>query len=261
MRRAVPGRRDRRGAPEAASLAGVEQEYRVLLDGQPVDFRWVIGRLPIDGQRLDPGDPLAFRCSWGGVVTADDGEAEIAIPPVAVEPGWISALLHHVRHGHDELRGALPPQFELEGFSTHLSFAMPEAVNDRVCRSFARRFTPALLLLTGHAESPGILVRPRPGRTELGLDHVDGGMLRAAATFTAGAVRMCAAAANGDRSASRLLPPTVRTKIEPSVRRYGFYVDRSAFGEDVLRGGRDARLRRRIGAALTGQDIDRKSVV
>ena len=252
MSRRVPGGRP---SPEPASLAGVEQEYRVLLNGQPLDFRWVIGRLPIDGQRLDPGDPLALRCAWGGVVTADDAEAEIAIPPVIVGSGWTSTVADFLRAGRAELERALPPEFALEGFSTHLSYAMPDGVNDRVCRDLVRRFAPALLLLTGHGETPGILVRPRPGRTELGLDHVDGDLLRAAATFAAGAARTCAAAASGDRSAARLLPPSVRTDVEPAVRRYGFYVDRSAFGDDVLRGGREARLRRRVAGSVTGQDM------
>ncbi|HXJ64939.1 MAG TPA: hypothetical protein VNN79_14380 [Actinomycetota bacterium] len=243
------------GEPEPVSLAGVEQEYRVLLDGQPVDFRWVIGSLPIDGRRLDPGDPLALRCAWGGVVTADDAEAEIAIPPVSVGDGWASAVVGLLHVGQEELVRALPPQFVLEGYSTHLSFAMPDRVNDRVCRDLVRRFAPALLLLTAHGETPGILVRPRPGRTELGLDHVDGDLLRAAATFAAGAARTCAAAASGNRSAARLLPPSVRTEVEPAIRRYGFYVDRSAFGEDVVRDGRDTRLRRRVAGSVSGQDM------
>ena len=79
--------------------------------------------------------------------------------------------------------------------------------------------------------------------------------MRAAATFAAGAARTCAAAAGGDRSAARLLPPSVRTEVEPAIRRYGFYVDRSAFGGDVLRDGRESRLRRRIAGSVGGQDM------
>ncbi len=225
----------------------------MLLDGQPVDFRWVIGRLPIDGMRLDPGDPFALRCAWGGMLTADDAEAEIAIPPVAVERGWTAAVERLLGVGLRELAGALPEDFALEGYSTHLSFAMPDSLNERACRLLVTRFGATLMLMSGIDSTPGILVRPRPTRTELGLEHTDGALLRAVSTFAAGAARVCAAAAAGDRTARRSLPPSLRTHVEPAVRRYGFYVDRTAFGGDLLRDARDARLRGRTGRRLSGQ--------
>src|SRR4051812_36379618 len=133
MRPRVPRGHRPGGEPEPVSLAGVEQEYRVLLDGQPVDFRWVIGRLPIDGRRLDPGDPLALRCAWGGVVTADDAEAEIAIPPVSVGDGWASAVVGFLQAGPEAVVRAPPPPFLLQGGFTRLFFALPARGNDPAC--------------------------------------------------------------------------------------------------------------------------------
>ena len=66
-------------------FAGVEREWRVVRrNGAAVDFRELVDRLPLDGRRLDPDDPHAHRCRWGGVVTADGREAEVATPPVPV---------------------------------------------------------------------------------------------------------------------------------------------------------------------------------
>jgi len=241
--------------PEPASLLGVEQEYTVRLGREPVDFRWLAPTLPVAGRRVDPGDPLALRCAWGGVITADGAEAEIAIPPVPVRPGFTVAARGLVRTGLEELAGAIPPEMRLEGYSTHVSVAMPDRLNDRVCRLFVRRFAPAMMLLTGRAETPGMLVRPRPSRTELGVEHVDGPLLAAASAFAVGAARACAAAVAGDRAARRALPPALRARTEPAVRRYGTFVGSAAFGGDLYREGREAAMRTRTGRAVTGQQV------
>lgn len=242
-------------ALDPASLLGVEQEYTLRLDGQPVDFRWIIDRLPLDGSRVDPADPLAVRCAWGGVITADGAEAEVAIPPVVVEPGFTEAARGLARAGREELRRALPPEVDVAGYSTHLSVAMPDRINERVCALLSRRFAPALMLLTGRPDTPGLLLRPRPSRTELGIEHVDGALLGAAGAFAIGAARVAAAAVAGDRAARRALPPALRTRAVPAVRRYGLYLDRTAFGGDLLRDGRAARLRTRMGRGISGQEV------
>jgi hypothetical protein len=107
-----------RTADEAASVAlqpagllGVEHEFTVHdVAGARLDFRSLIHRLPIAGARLDPGDPNAYRCSWGGVFTADGHEAELATPPIRQRPH------HHQLHLlsspiHCSFMLILPPGF------------------------------------------------------------------------------------------------------------------------------------------------------
>lgn len=240
------------GPPEGA-LVGVEQEFRILLGPEPIDFRWVLDRLPVRGRRLDPADPLAYRCPWGGTLTADGPDAEVAIPPVAVEPGFGGHVQAWAALARAELTAVLPSDLRAEGYSTHLSVSAEDRVNERACRLMARRFAPALMLLTQRSESPGLLVRPRPGRLELGVEFVDGPALRAAAVLVAGAAAVCLAAASGDRRARRLLPPRLRVRLQPAVRRHGLYVDRTAFGPDLAADGRHAILRTRLGRRVTAQ--------
>ena len=75
-----------------AALLGLEHEYRLLRDGQPIDFRELIHELPVPGRRLDPGDSNAYRCASGIALTCDDGDAEIASPPVRLRPGFSRVL-------------------------------------------------------------------------------------------------------------------------------------------------------------------------
>ena len=174
---AVLGRSDRRLSealrlrvpsdvtPGPGGLLGLELEFSVRsLRGGQVHFGWLIHRLGLDGTALDPGDPNAYRCSWGGVITSDGAEAEIATPPVRTRPGFTAQLEGWAQAGVAELRRAVPRGIGLNGYSAHFSAAMPARLNDRVCRLYAETFAADLMLLTGRIDSPGLLVRPRPGQ-------------------------------------------------------------------------------------------------
>jgi hypothetical protein len=50
---------------EPASLLGLEQEFEVWWRDKRVDFRSLVHNAAALGRRLDPGDPNAYRCSWG----------------------------------------------------------------------------------------------------------------------------------------------------------------------------------------------------
>lgn len=132
---------------EVGGLLGLEHEFRVLVDGSAIDFSRLIHRLSIDGRRVDPADPNAYRGAWGGAITADGREAEIAVAPVERGPGCTTGLLARARLGRSLLRGALPPGAVLEGYSTHLSVAVPDGLAERAARIYARTFAPALMLL------------------------------------------------------------------------------------------------------------------
>ena len=239
--------------PGPGGLLGLELEFSLRSQrGERVHFGSLIHRLALDGIALDPGDPNAYRCSWGGVITSDGAEAEIATPPVRARPGFTSLLRAWAQTGEAELRRAVPHGIELEGYSAHFSAAMPARLNDSVCLLYAQRFAPALMLLMDRADSPGLLIRPRPGRTELCGEFIEGEPLSAVAAFVAGTTRACAAAARR-RSARALLPPSVDVRPARAVHRYGWYVDHEAFGTDLRTGWRHALLRRASGGTISAQ--------
>ena len=79
---------------------------------------------------------------------------------------------------------------------------MPAKLNDRVCRLYAETFAADLMLLMNRIDSPGLLVRPRPGRTELCGEYIEDEPLAAAAAFVAGSTRACAAAVRRNSASS-----------------------------------------------------------
>src|SRR5262249_53055901 len=147
---------------------------------------------------------------------------------------------------------AMPAGIGLEGYSAHISAAIPARVNDPACRLYAETFAVALMLLMNRAYTPGLLVRPRPGRIELCGEFVDGETLPAAAAFVAGSARACAAAVRA-RSARAQLPPRLDVCLARAVHRYGWYVDRGAFGTDLHAASRQTLLPRASGGTISAQ--------
>lgn len=245
------------GAPTPevyAGLIGVEHEFTVqTVGGEQVDFRQLIHRLPIDGRRLDPGDQNAYRCSWGGVFTADAKEAELATPPIARRAGFSDELVGMTELGRTRLAAALPGNLSLRGYSTHISVCVPDRLVDAAARLYAERFAPALMLLMDQRDSPGLIVRPRPGRLELCGEYVAGRQLGAVAVFAAATVGLVCRALTGDEAARRSLPPRVRARVVDARIRRGLFIDRRAFGADLYSGGRQTRLSHGLGRQMTAQ--------
>jgi hypothetical protein len=234
-----------RTASETApgTLLGVEHEYQLLCAGDPVDFRELIHQLPVPGRRLDPGDANAYRLRNGCVLTCDEAEAEIATPPLALQPGVVGQVAAWTTAGREELERLLPAGIATVGYSTHLSISLPDEAALGAMDLFSRRFAPAVLLLCQGTDSQGIYVRPRPGRLELCGDHATGRALAVTTVFFAGAVRACAAALAGDSVAIAGLPPPLDVDLAPAHGRFGVYVGRRrAFGMDLLAAGPRAWL-------------------
>jgi hypothetical protein len=232
-------------------FAGVEREWRVVRrDGAAVDFRELVDRLPLDGRRLDPDDPHAHRCRWGGVVTADGPEAEVATPPVPVGAGVAADVEALARLGHLRLRAALPGGLRLRGYSTHINVTVPDRAVVRTADRFARHLAVAQMLLLDRAGSPGLLVRPRRGRLEIGGEYAAADQLRAAVTFAiAGAV----ACARHPRLLRSLPRPELR--LQRANGRFGWYVDRCAAGADLYAGGRRTPLPTSKGETTAGAHL------
>ena len=125
--------------PGPGGLLGLELEFSVhsRRSGQ-VHFGSLIHRLALEGSALDPGDPNAYRCPWGGVITSDGAEAEIAIPPVRTQPGFTGEIQAWAATGEAALCRAMPHGLELGGYSAHFSAAMPARLNDPVCPALRR---------------------------------------------------------------------------------------------------------------------------
>ena len=85
-------------------------------------------------------------------------------------------------------------------------------------------------LLAIRADSPGLLVRPRWRRLELGCEFLPDQFWQPTLAFAAGAV------AAAERHADRSLPP-IDVVLAPSTQRFGWYVDRAAFGSGPPRRG------------------------
>jgi hypothetical protein len=225
--------------------AGVEHEYAVHGPDGQVDFRSLIAQIGEGVPGLDPGDPSARRLSSGSVLAADGREAEVATAPVVVRPGFSHELVERDAEGLRTLRSAVGPPYTLAGFSTHLNVEVRDAHSVRTARRFVASHAVPMMLLLDRADSPGLLVRPRRGRLELGGDFVDGDRLRAAAVFAAASAL-----------ALRRTPPRslcLQGKREAARERYGFYVDRRAYGNDLYATGRDTR----VGDRTAQQQLER----
>ena len=225
-------------------VAGIEREWSVKDGPETLDFRTVIDALPLDGRRLDPDDPHAHRCAWGGVVTADGLEAEVATPPMGIEAGVTARLEALSRKGFQHLRAASPTGWTFTGYSTHLNVEVPDKHVVRVARRFTERFALAQMLLLDRVDSPGLLVRPRRGRLEIGGEYASGDQLRAALAFAIAASRA---------TTWRSRTPLPRVTVVPSTGRFGWYVDRLAAGPDLYREGRSAPLHTNRGT-MSAQD-------
>jgi len=185
--------------------------------------------LAIAGLRLDPGDVHAYRLESGLALTADGAEAEIASPPIETGPGFAGEVSAWARLGRETLNHALPAGYSLRGYSTHLSVALPGAVNAEFAERYARSYGFAFGLLLDRRESLGIYVRPRPGRIELCGEFADGKRLEAAVAYAVGTVRAAAAGEWCGEVAMELLP---------CRERFGYRVHREATGQDAYESGR-----------------------
>ncbi len=102
-------------------LVGLEHEYRVLGEKGTVDFRTIVHGLQLGWRFLDPADANAYRLMSGAAVTADEAEAEIALPPFACLAGFSRRVEQQVSSERAWLQSRLGGGLRLEGWSTHVS--------------------------------------------------------------------------------------------------------------------------------------------
>ncbi|HVL89887.1 MAG TPA: hypothetical protein VM841_06595 [Actinomycetota bacterium] len=236
-------RRSARPLRAPAEIVGVEMEFEVVEAGRRLDFRDLIDEVVGGGdRRWFPMDPHARYLPSGAIVTCDGMEAEIATPPVRARRGHPSAVADEMLTRRAELDTLVRRynertgrRIELRGYSTHLNAFLPEGRAPDVAVRFARTVAPAMMLLLDLASSPGALVRPRGRRLELGGEYVAGrDDLRAALTY------FIAATMAVERG---LTLPLLDGELAEDPSRGGWFVARTAFGEDLYVEGRMASLR------------------
>jgi hypothetical protein len=236
----------------AGDVIGLEHEYQILVDSRQVNFGEVIHDLGVGRPRLDPADLNAYRLASGAVLTADEAEAEIALSPMYVSPGCGRRLAATARSERHALQARLGGRARVEGYSTHLSVAVKPFFAEAIASLYAATFSASLMLLMDSVFSPGLLIRPRPSRLELGGEFVDGDRLAAAAVFAVGSVRACQRLLEGD-DAQLVFPESLSLDIQRDDQRYGWFVPRTAFKTDLYRTGRTTWLRTQTGLRITAQ--------
>jgi len=254
FRDAVAAARAGDGSPDAP-LVGLEHEFRVVRGGERVPFESLIESLDLGRRYLDPTDANARRLPSGVAITCDEAEAELALPPVSVVPGFARRLATAARRERAALQDRLSDDVRLVGVSTHLSVSVSAGpdVTDALAQLYGLTFAPAMMLLLDRRESGGIYVRPRPGRLELCGEFAQGERLEAAAAFAVGSVHACLAVVEGRVPASSI-PPMLRLPLDAGIAsRFGYTVWRSATGDDLYRHGRAAMLPTAAGATTTAQ--------
>lgn len=234
-----------------APLVGVEHELQAHTGTTVRDFRSLLPTVAGPVLLCDPGDPRARRLRSGLALTADGWEAELVTPPLPLDAAAPATLARMLAEESARLLAALQrdePTSRLTGFSTHINVSVPDAVVVDVAREFAARFAAATMLLLDRPGSPGLLVRPRRGRLEIGGEYARGGDLTAAVTFVSAAV-------------SHLLthPPHTNVSVgegnwtvEPARERFGHFVPAVGVAPDLYASGRRCLLRH-AGAWVTGQ--------
>lgn len=236
-------------------VLGIEQEHD-LFDGER----------RLDFQRLFPAaarssSSVPFRNSneaavldAGYVLACDGWEAELATVPIpALGNGCVTLAQEVLRcraHMLDQLRRAGVP--DVHGYSTHINLSVPFGLEDETVHALARSVGPALILLMEAPASPGLLLRPRRGRVEIGSEYIDREQhLAAACTFLTGVVY----AFLHQPAVWRRFPRLILRRWEPATLRPGVYLPHDAFGESVHARGRAAQLELTNGQTTTAGEL------
>jgi hypothetical protein len=193
------------GGRLALAAMGMEAEFSVTLDGQPVRPEDVFGspRAFVRGNLMHR-QGTSYHLPTGAVYF-DTGVIEVATPVIEIERGaaartgrslWESIL--YIREQLDDWEARTNREIRLTGFSTHynVSFELPaeEQGRSRTVKKLALLLSyilPApVMLLATNRRSTGVGVRPRGDRIEITADFTPSASLMiATATLIVGIVR------------------------------------------------------------------------
>lgn len=239
----------------APALIGVEQEFDLFSGESYLDFRRLFPQV-VARTRSVPfrNCDSAVILDAGYMLACDGREAEFATAPVDWHgDGCLSLAREAVRcrlHMLRLLKESGVPR--VSGYSTHLSVSVPIGREWEIARAFAKTVGPALILLMEARQSPGLLIRPRRGRLEIGSEYLDDErQIAAAILLLTGAVR----AYLQDPSLWRQYPRVRLKRWEAANIRPGIYLPHDAYGESLHERGRAAPLELTNGEQITAGKI------
>ncbi|MDB4876379.1 MAG: hypothetical protein JWM41_2825 [Gemmatimonadetes bacterium] len=280
-RKLPKGGDDRLRQPTAALAAmGLEAEFSVVLDGEPVKPEDVF-RSP---RHIVRGPMMhrtgrSYHMPTGGAVYFDTGVIEIATPIIEIDKGCAARAGRSLWESIRFLRAELDAWEErrdhtvqLAGFSTHynVSFDLPESERgaSRTVEKLALLLTHVLampvMLLAANRRSTGVGVRPRGNRIEITADFTpDAALMIATATVIVGVARevMRWPSFELDALDAHDFPRVRRFTPEPHSSRKGWVARFSSFTENPFMAdvnapvwgtdGGDTLSLRRIAARIT----------
>jgi len=247
----IPDIRQRPGEAEARMMLGVEQEFELFDRGRPIDFRAEFPRA------IGRAASIPFRnCDSAAIVEAgymlccDGRDAEFATAPIDLRGSGPIDLANEVLRCRSHMLQTLRKlgRREVRGYSTHLSISVPAGRERELAEAAAARIGPALILLMEGPRSPGLLIRTRRGRLEVGSEYMDDPQrLAATIVLLAGAVHACL----HNQAAWEQLPALKLLRWQEAITRPGLYLPHDAYGESIHDLGRAASVEREEGGKIS----------
>ncbi|MCL4530125.1 MAG: SH3 domain-containing protein [Chloroflexi bacterium] len=241
--------------PCASYRLGVEQEFDLLGGDRYLDFRRLFPRV-IAHMRSVPfrNCDSAVILDAGYMLACDGREAEFATAPIDSHGDGCLTLAREAVHCRTHLVNLLAQNNiqQVRGYSTHLNISVPIGREWEIASAFSTTIAPALILLMEARQSPGLLIRPRRGRLEIGSEYIDDEtQLAAAIILLTGAVRSYL----HDPSLWKQFPRVCLKKWEDANIRPGIYLPHDAYGESMHELGRTARLQLQSGKIIAAGKI------
>jgi hypothetical protein len=269
MKKRDPVRRRRATEPERAAM-GLEAEFVVILDGEPVDPKDVFGDPRAflgDGAMHRTGS--SYHLPTGGAVYFDTGVIEVVTPVIELGPGAPAQAarslwegIYAVRERLDEWCQREGREARLVGFSAHYNLSFPDLGNGRRVARMAYALVHLLalpvILFAANRRSTGVGVRPRPGRIEVTVDFTpDPALTTATAAIIAAAVAEVATwdALDVTELDRRGYPVMAGFQPVPHTSRKGWLARYSCFDPDPFRTHPDERAWR----TTTGDHVSVRS--
>lgn len=243
------------GRFDTARMLGVEQEYDLFAGRSQLDFRALFGR-GLARRRSVPfrNCDSAAILEAGYMLACDGQEAEFATAPIDYHgEGCLTLAREVIRCRNDMLKllGAIAVP-DVRGYSTHLNISVPAGRESELATALSKTVAPALILLMEARQSPGLLIRPRRGRLEIGSEYIDDeAQLSAASVFLTGAVQ----AFLSDETLWGQFPRLALKHWEEANIRPGIYLPHDAFGESIYEHGRAAKLELASGGTIRAGDL------